>query len=85
MELITAFLDNTIVSLIGYIFSLIAAVIAVSQFIGKTSAQKRVRELTVEIENLQNISINNNNRVEQGEKSQYFQENSGSVNIDNRG
>jgi carbohydrate-binding DOMON domain-containing protein len=83
VELITGFLANPIVGLIGYVLSLIAAVIAVSQFSGKKTAQERVRELTIEVKNIKTTA--NENEVTQGVKSQYFQENSGPVNIDNRG
>ena len=83
MALITEFLANPIVGFVGYVLSLIAAIIAVSQFLSKKTAQKRVRELTIEVKNIKTIS--NENEITQGEKSQYFQENSGPVNIDNRG
>ena len=83
MNVITEFLANPIVGLVGYALSLIAAIIAVSQFSGKKTAQEKVRELTIEVKNIKMIS--NENEITQGKKSQYFQENSGSVNIDNRG
>lgn len=80
--MITEFLANPIVGLVGYVLSLIAAIIAVSQFLGKKTAEERVRELTIEVKNIKITS--NENQITQGEKSQYFQENSGPVNIDNR-
>ena len=83
MELISEFLANPIVGFVGYAVSLIAAIIAVSQFLGKKAAQDKVRKLTIEVKNIKTTS--NENEVTQGEKSQYFQENSGPVNIDNRG
>lgn len=83
MDLIKDFLSDPIVGLIGYVLSLIASIIAVSQFLGKTTAQERVRELTIEVKNIKKTS--SENEVVQGEKSQYFQDNSGPVNIDNRG
>lgn len=83
MDLINEFLANPIVGLVGYALSLIAAIIAVCQFLGKKEAQERVRELTIEVKNIKTTS--NENEITQGEKSQYFQENSGPVNIDNRG
>jgi hypothetical protein len=83
VNVITEFLANPIVGLVGYALSLIAAIIAVSQFSGKKTAQEKVRELTIEVKNIKMIS--NENEITQGKKSQYFQENSGSVNIDNRG
>jgi hypothetical protein len=81
--MITEFLANPIVGLIGYVLSLIAAIIAMSQFLGKRTAQERVRELTIEVKKINTTA--NENEIAQGEKSQYFQENSGPVNIDNRG
>jgi hypothetical protein len=83
VDLITEFLANPMVGLVGYVLSLIAAIIAVSQFMGKKTAEERVRKLTIEVKNIKKTS--NENEVTQGEKSQYFQENSGPVNIDNRG
>jgi hypothetical protein len=83
VDLITEFLANPIVGLVGYVLSLIAAIIAVSQFLGKKTAEERVRELTIEVKNIKTTS--NENEITQGEKSQYFQESSGPVNIDNRG
>lgn len=83
MDLIKEFLANPIVGGVGYALSLIAAIIAVSQFLGKKEAKERVRELIIEVKNTKTTS--NENEITQGEKSQYFQENSGPVNIDNRG
>jgi len=83
MSEIVSFLSNPIVGLIGYICSLVAAVIAIGQFLGKTKAQRQIRDLKIEITNLQS-NTSNKNKIHQGEKSQYFQDNSGSVNIDNR-
>lgn len=83
MDLITEFLANPIVVLVGYVLSLIAAIIAVRQFLGKKTAEERIRELTIEVKNIKKTS--NENEITQGEKSQYFQKNSGPVNIDNRG
>jgi hypothetical protein len=82
VNLITEFLMNPIVGLVGYALSLIAAIIAVSQFLGKKEALEKVRELTIEVSNIKTTS--NENEITQGGKSQYFQENSGPVNIDNR-
>lgn len=83
MDLIHEFLANPIVGFLGYLLSLIAAIIAVSQFLGKKTAEERVHKLTIEVKNLKTTL--NQNEITQGEKSQYFQENSGPVNIDNRG
>ncbi|MNG01597.1 hypothetical protein D3C84_845850 [compost metagenome] len=84
MDLITSFLSNPIVGLIGYLLSIIAAIIAISQYLGKSKAKDEARDLRIEITNLQSNTKNDNN-INQGEKSQYFQENHGPVNIDNRG
>jgi hypothetical protein len=84
MDLITSFLSNPLVGLIGYVLSLVAAIIAIFQYFGKTKAEEEARNLRIEITNL-NSNKKNENKVNQGDKSQYFQENSGPVNIDNRG
>lgn len=84
MDLISSFLSNPIVGIIGYLFSLVAAIIAIFQYLGRSKAEDEVKNLQIEITNLQ-TNTRNENRVNQGEKSQYFQENSGPVNIDNRG
>lgn len=84
MDLITSFLSNPIVGFIGYLLSLVAAIIAIAQYLGRTKAEDEARSLRIEITNLQ-ANTKNENNVHQGEKSQYFQENSGPVNIDNRG
>lgn len=83
MDLITELLIHPIVGLVGYLLSLIAAIIAISQFLSKKSAEGEVRELTIELEKIQTTF--NENNISQGDKSQYFQENSGPVNINNRG
>ncbi|OEE77132.1 hypothetical protein A1OQ_05685 [Enterovibrio norvegicus FF-162] len=94
MEYLTTLLANPIVAAIGYVLSFVAAVIAILQALGKKNAQKLVQELKVEILTVKEentnlkFSINRNenkNNVNQGDKSQYFQDNSGQVNIDNRG
>ena len=84
MNLITAFLSNPIVGLAGYLLSFVAAVIAIIQYYGKSKAEKEIVNLRIEIKNLQK-NTNNKNNTYQGNKSQYFQENSGPINIDNRG
>lgn len=84
MDLITTFLSNPVVGLIGYLLSLIAAIIAIGQYLAKSKAREEARNLRVEITNLQS-NTKNENKINQGDKSQYFQENAGPVNIDNRG
>ncbi|TMO59425.1 hypothetical protein [Pseudoalteromonas aurantia] len=94
MDELTTFLSNPIVGTIGYTLSLIAAIIAIYQALAKEKALKTIDKLNLQITTISQenhdlrLSINkteNNNEVIQGEKSQYFQDNSGSVNIDNRG
>jgi len=83
MEIITEVLANPLVALFGYILSIVSAIIAIVQYLGKSSALKQVNHLKMEIKNLQ--SVINKGDVTQGHKSQYFQHNSGPVSIDNRG
>ena len=84
MDIIASFLSNPIVGIVGYFLSFVAAIIAILQYIGKSRAEDKVRKLRIEITNLQE-NTKNENKVHQGERSQYFQENTGPVNIDNRG
>lgn len=83
MDFITSLLSNPIAGIIGYLLSLVASIIAILQYIGKSKAVAEAHNLKIEIKNLQE-NTNNKNRVQQGDKSQYFQENSGPVTIDNR-
>jgi hypothetical protein len=94
MSELTTFLSNPVVGVIGYTLSLIAAIIAIYQALAKGKALKAIKQLNLQITTIRlenndlRLSINkteNNNEIIQGEKSQYFQDNSGSVNIDNRG
>lgn len=84
MNLISSFLSNPIVGIIGYLLSFLAAVIAIVQYLGRSKAEDKVKNLQIEVTNLQ-ANTRNENKISQGEKSQYFQKNSGPVNIDNRG
>ena len=86
---IAAFLSNPLVSLLGYILTVISGGIAIWQSVGKSRALTELQKIKVQIQSL-NSSNNhseavNKNHVHQGPKSQYFQENKGSINIDNRG
>lgn len=94
MNELTTLLSNPVVGFIGYTLSLIAAIIAIYQALAKGKALKTIKQLNLQITTIRQenndlrLSINkteNNNEIIQGEKSQYFQGNSGSVNIDNRG
>jgi len=75
---IGTFLSKPLVALTGYILTVISSVIAIWQFFGKSKAIKELANLQIEITNIKN-------NVQQGDKSQYFQANSGPVSIDNRG
>lgn len=83
VDLITGWLGSPVITFITSVVSLIAGIIAVSQFLGKKTAQKKVRELTIKIENIH--ATYSENKITQGEKSQFFHKNSGSVKIDNKG
>lgn len=94
MAFLTAFLSDPIVGSVGYVLSFVAAFIAIGQFVGKSKVLEEMRVLTLKYNSvlqennhlkLQVSNIDNNNEVNQGEKSQYFQDNSGPVSIDNRG
>ena len=94
MDDLTAFLSNPIVGIIGYALSLVAAIIAITQALAKQKVLKVIEQLNIQVTAIREentnlkLSINkteNKNEVTQGEKSQYFQDNSGLVNIDNRG
>lgn len=90
MEFIKVFLADPIVSSVGYILTVVSGIIAIVQTCGKSKAEKEVIQLRDVISSV----TNENNKlkldietmsVTQGEKSQFFQSNSGAVNIDNRG
>lgn len=82
MNIITSFLSNPIIALTGYLLSLVASIIAITQYYGRSKAEAEAKELRIEIKSL---LTKNENQVQLGEKSQYFQENSGPITIDNRG
>lgn len=90
MDTMTVFLSDPLVASVGYFFSLIAACIAIWQFLAKSQAISNLKEMKIQITNLKientNLrTIRNSNKIQQGQQSQYFQDNSGHVNIDNRG
>jgi len=94
MDFIKEFLANPIVGLTGYALSAIAAIIAIAQATGKTNALKENKDLNTKLllvkkENHElRLEINkseNKNKIKQGDRSQYFQSNSGPISIDNRG
>lgn len=94
MDDLTVFLANPVIGTIGYVLSLIAAIIAITQVFAKRSAFKIIEALNVEVTAIKNensslkLSIKQsqtNNSITQGTKSQFFQDNTGPVKIDNRG
>lgn len=92
MEFLTEVLSNPIIAAIGYITSLIAACIAIKQATAKNVANEKIKVLeqnNITLSNENNklkIKIDqSNNTVKQGQKSQYFHDNSGAVSIDLRG
>lgn len=80
IDTLSAFLADPVVSSVGYIISFIAGIIAIVQYFGKSEAEEKVKALKIELIEIQK-KIKNENTVNQGEKSQYFQENSGPVSI----
>lgn len=90
MEFLKGLLADPVVSAVGYILTVVSGVIAIVQVSGKAKAKREIVKLRSEISNVTNeknklkLDIESMN-VTQGEKSQFFQSNSGAVNIDNRG
>ncbi|UAN48680.1 hypothetical protein KGP17_20385 [Serratia sp. JSRIV001] len=79
------FLANPIVALFGYIIGVTSGVFGIVQMCRVSKKEKEIISLTrinnaLTLEN-NNLKVNNNT-ISQGEKSQYFQENNGPVNID---
>ena len=88
MDLISDFLSNPIISVIGYFMTVVSGAIAIAQSIRSSNLSKENTNLRNDIVALQQVNAENielNKKVIQGEKSQYFEDNSGPVNIDNRG
>lgn len=88
MSLITDFLSDPIVSAIGYFMTVVSGAIAIGQAIKASDLSKQNIELKNQISVLQQVNTDNiesNKNVVQGDKSQYFRDNSGSITIDNRG
>lgn len=84
MAEINSFLANPIVGLLGYVLSLLASIIAILQFLARRKIADERDGLEVEVAKLNQIISNSNDNITQGKKSQYFKDNSGAVNIDNR-
>jgi hypothetical protein len=88
MNLISDFLSNPMVSAIGYFMTVVSGAIAIVQSIRSSNLSKENTNLRKDILVLQQFNAENlafNKGVVQGEKSQYFEDNSGPVIIDNRG
>ncbi|WP_182074552.1 MULTISPECIES: hypothetical protein [unclassified Serratia (in: enterobacteria)] len=83
--MIATILSNEYVSAFGYVVGVISGCIAIYQTVQLNSSNRKVEQLEVTIEELNAKITNNENNVIQGERSQYFQDNNGPVNIDNRG
>ncbi|MEE4343512.1 hypothetical protein V2J66_18000 [Pseudomonas alliivorans] len=90
MEYLKVFLADPVVGLIGYAIGVVSGLIALAQTLGKAKAKKQVNEVEAKLTSItqENVSLKQkieNMNVTQGDKSQYFQQNSGAVSIDNRG
>ncbi|NHB92131.1 hypothetical protein [Photorhabdus cinerea] len=79
------FLANPYVTAFGYLIGVVSGIIAIVQTFRVSKKEKEIQKLHIEINNKINSKTTNNNQVHQGERSQYFQDNNGPVNIDNRG
>lgn len=83
------FLANPLVSFIGYAIGVISGAIGIIQTLASKRKDKEIIKLNennsfLVVENNQLKMVINQNKISQGEKSQYFQSNSGPVNIDVR-
>ncbi|MFC3914632.1 hypothetical protein ACFOSS_14345 [Pseudaeromonas sharmana] len=88
MSVISDFLSDPIVSAIGYFMTVVSGAIAIAQSIRSSNLTKEINNLKNEISVLQQVNADNieiKEKVVQGEKSQYFKDNSGPISIDNRG
>lgn len=90
MEHLKIFLANPVVGFFGYVLTIVSGVIALVQTFGKEKAKKEIKSVEIKLESItqENLSLKQqieNMSVTQGDKSQYFQQNSGPVTIDNRG
>lgn len=90
MDVIKDFLANPAVGLIGYVLTVVSGLIAIAQTIRKNKAEEKISGLEVKLSVLSQENIRLEQKIKemsivQGDKSQYFQQNSGPVMIDNRG
>ncbi|MGD6735458.1 hypothetical protein ACP5PY_03380 [Photobacterium leiognathi subsp. mandapamensis] len=88
-QMLTSALQNPIIGAIGYIISFISGLISINQILKKKKLQASITILknqNVELKNenhsLKIQVVQNKNTVNQKEKSNYFQENSGHISID---
>lgn len=89
MEYLKVFLADPVVGFVGYAIGVVSGLIALAQTLGKAKAKKQVKEVETKLARItqENVSLKQkieNMNVTQGDKSQYFQQNSGPVSIDNR-
>lgn len=86
--MIASLLANEYVSAFGYIVGVVSGGIAIYQTMQVTKKNNEIQQLNVTINDLNSQITNittNRNYINQGERSQYFQDNNGPVNIDIRG
>ncbi|HEJ9666197.1 TPA: hypothetical protein SMQ32_000463 [Proteus mirabilis] len=83
--MVASILANEYVSGFGYLVGVVSGVIAIYQTIQVTKRNNKIKQLNITINELNSQITTNKNTVSQGERSQYFQDNNGPVNIDNRG
>lgn len=86
--MIASILSNEYVSAFGYFVGVVSGVIAIYQTLQVNKKDNEINQLNITINELNSqitTITTNQNTISQGERSQYFQENSGSVSIDNRG
>lgn len=87
-HMIASILSNEYVSAFGYFVGVVSGVIAIYQTLQVNKKDNEINQLNITINELNSqitTITTNQNTISQGERSQYFQENSGSVSIDNRG
>lgn len=83
--MIESILANEYVSAFGYFVGVVSGCIAIYQTMQVAEKNIEIQQLKVINNELNTQITTNKNNVNQGERSQYFQDNNGPVNIDNRG
>jgi len=87
-QMIASILANEYISAFGYMVGVVSGVIAIYQTMQVSKKQNEIEQLNITINELNSqitTITTNKNTISQGERSQYFQDNNGPVNIDNRG